>query len=163
MARPKLTTAERLWSHVDTSPGPDSCWPWTASRKPDGYGRFSVGSQRDNTRSTIYSHRHAWELTLGPIPAGLLVCHRCDNPSCCNPGHLFLGTDSDNSRDASSKGRLGQKGIKNHNAKLTEGEVRAIRAELAAGDSQSTVAARHGVSPALIGRIALRKAWSHVL
>lgn len=88
----------RFWSKV--LKGTDQeCWLWNASRIKDGYGKFSV--------SGVYqqSHRISWQLTNGPIPDGLCVLHRCDNPPCVNPNHLFLGTNLDNVRDMFAKGR----------------------------------------------------------
>lgn len=69
-----------------------------------GYGIFNAGTGRANRR-TVYAHRFAWEITNGPIPVGLLACHHCDNPPCCNPAHLFLGTHADNNADMNAKGR----------------------------------------------------------
>jgi hypothetical protein len=90
--------AERFWAKVEKTEG--GCWLWTASRHPKGYGLLSFGNR------PARAHRVAWQLTNGDIPPGLFVCHRCDNPPCCNPEHLFLGTNTDNMRDASQKGRL---------------------------------------------------------
>jgi hypothetical protein len=89
----------RFWGRVDKSAGPDACWPWTGSRRGGGYGRVTV-----NGRSTSAS-RVAYELTHGTIPDGKHVCHTCDNPPCCNPAHLWVGTPADNTRDMLSKGR----------------------------------------------------------
>jgi hypothetical protein len=90
------TLEERFWSKVDVC-GPDECWEWTAYRLPAGYGTFG--------RPTTTTHRIAWQLTNGPIPEGMFVCHKCDNPPCVNPAHLFVGTQQDNLRDMWSKGR----------------------------------------------------------
>ena len=95
-------TILRFWTHVDQSNGPDACWPWTAYRDRGGYGRMGIGGQPSRL---ALSHRVAWEIAHGPIPAGLIVCHHCDNPSCCNPAHLFLGGQRDNMRDSAAKGR----------------------------------------------------------
>lgn len=84
---------------VERGPG---CWLWKGARQPNGYGRFSAYSK---ARKTQMAHRWAWILANGPIPDGMRVLHRCDNPPCVNPAHLFLGTDSDNMRDCVAKGR----------------------------------------------------------
>lgn len=81
---------------------PNGCWEWTGSTsRPGWHGRISVNHR------LVMTHRVAYELWVGPIPEGLFVCHRCDNPPCCNPAHLFLGTTRDNMRDAAAKGRTG--------------------------------------------------------
>lgn len=75
------------------------CWPWTAGTQNAGYGTFHIG------KVTYSAHRVAWELVRGPIPQGGQICHRCDNPRCCNPEHLFLGSHAANMRDKKLKGR----------------------------------------------------------
>lgn len=84
---------------VTTSTG---CWEFTGYRMPNGYGKIGLGSREDGND---LAHRVAWRLANGPIPAGMDICHRCDNPPCCNPAHLFLGTRLDNMSDMSRKGR----------------------------------------------------------
>ncbi len=99
----RRSIAERFWAKVDRREG-DDCWPWKASRSPKGYGWFHAppeGVRRD----MVQAHRVAWELACGPIPPGLWVLHRCDNPSCVRADHLFLGTNADNVADKMAKGR----------------------------------------------------------
>lgn len=94
--------AERLWAKVERKSASE-CWPWRGSTN-GRYGRIAPGG--DSTgRSPIGAHVAAWIVTHGPVPPGKCVCHTCDFPLCCNPGHLFLGTVGDNNRDASRKGR----------------------------------------------------------
>lgn len=80
---------------------PYSCWEWQCARQLNGYGHLSFHGE------TTSAHRVAYELAHGPIPDGLIICHRCDNPPCCNPAHLFIGTHKDNTQDAVTKGRMG--------------------------------------------------------
>lgn len=94
-----MTLEERFWKKVDRSGGPDACWTWTATRTRTGYGMFCVSLKM------VSSHRVSYSLANGPIPDGLCVLHRCDNPPCVNPGHLWLGTQLQNIADRDSKGR----------------------------------------------------------
>lgn len=94
----------RFWAKVNSA-GKDGCWLWTASSMDtSGHGQFTV--RRDGKQFHLYAHRVVWELTRGPIPAGLVICHSCDIPPCVNPDHLFIGTQADNLADARLKGRL---------------------------------------------------------
>lgn len=96
---------ERLYARLDTSGGPDACWEWMGYRRPQrtsrlGYARMGIGRNQ-----TDYVHRVSYVVHHGPIPDGMFVCHRCDNPPCGNPNHLFLGTQTDNMRDMLGKNR----------------------------------------------------------
>lgn len=164
-----------FWSHVEKS---ETCWLWMANRNR-GYGRAKL------RRRSIFAHRVAWVIAHGPIPDGLCVLHHCDNPPCVRPDHLWLGTDLDNQRDRWAKGR----GItpeqfaairhprgddhprRKHpelwparsHSKLTENQVRSIRAEYAAGGvTQQALADRYGVYQTLISQIILRQTWRNL-
>ena len=96
MAATSQSIHHRFWSKVHVTNG---CWLWTRCRRKDGYGKLGLFGE------IVYAHRVAWLLTNGPIPKGLCVLHHCDNPPCCNPDHLFLGTRADNATDRDTKGR----------------------------------------------------------
>jgi hypothetical protein len=113
---------DRFWSKVDRK-GPEECWPWLAGKSPSGYGSFSIKLRG------FRAHRVAYELEIGPIPEGLIVRHKCDNPACCNPNHLEVGTNRDNTQDAIRRGRWSPPPIQSKNgasaprAKLTSDQV----------------------------------------
>ena len=136
--------------------GPGECWTWTGSIAPDGYGRFRSAHRGP----MVGAHRAAWEFASGPIPEGAWVLHRCDNPPCCNPAHLFLGDVQANHDDMHAKGRWSPHRREAHPmAKLTEPQVAAIRDRLARGEYQRTIAADFGVVPGTIGKIARGERW----
>lgn len=151
--------AERFWAKVDKTAGPDGCWLWTAYRDPAGYGKFGVG------RSVMLAHRFSFWLANYLPPLGIMICHRCDNPRCVNPAHLFAGTAADNNADCGRKGRkpkpvwLDNRGERHGMAKLTADTVRAIRA---APGTTRAIAAQFGVSQATVSALQLRKRWTHI-
>lgn len=135
------------------TPGrPNECWEWPHSRTPRGYGRQVVGDK------VQYAHRLSFRAFNGPIPDGENVCHRCDNPPCWNPAHLFAGTTTVNIRDRDEKGRV-CRGERHHAAKLTEEDVRAIRASSLPGPE---LARQYGVKFSAIYKILDGRSWKHV-
>ena len=149
---------KRFWSNVDIRKD-DECWPWLGGKCSNGYGQFQSGRRRG---LSVTSHRITWEMTYGPIPKGLHVCHHCDNKACCNPAHLFLGTIADNFADMDSKGRRA-KGEQNGSAKLTKEQVISIRNEYASGNTTlMALAAKYGVYNSNVHCIITRKTWRHI-
>ena len=152
------STAVWFWEKVDRSGGNDSCWLWTDHVNGCGYGKLSI-----NGKSHL-AHRIAYELIYGPIPTGLCVCHRCDVRNCCNPSHLFLGTQADNMHDKAIKGRAAHNhliGERNPGAVFTERQVREIRARWDAGEkSRHALANEYGVSVGAIMGVVNRKSWA---
>jgi hypothetical protein len=125
------------------------CWPWTAGCTPDGYGLVNLGRRPDGRQVNDYAHRISYTFANGPIPKGLNVLHSCDNPRCCNPAHLELGTQADNMHDAQRKGRLftGKRlRPKRKRAFLTDSERVEIRRLRAAGVPCKEVAAQFNLS-----------------
>jgi hypothetical protein len=146
------TDVSRFWRVVDCG---DVCWMWRAGLDRDGYGKFHAAGRH------LKAHRFSWQLHHGPIPTGLFVCHRCDNPGCVRPDHLFLGTASDNNKDCAAKGRH-VFGERNGRSKLTVDQVREIRARHADGESQGSLAKQFGISHRSIQFIVRQIHWKHV-
>lgn len=122
MSRPREDLGTRFWKKVEIKENKE-CWNWLAKGNRQGYGEF----WDNDTQSSVPSHRVAWIITNRKIPDGMLVCHRCDNTSCVNPNHLFLGTQSDNINDMYRKGRgVNNKGENSGVSKLTESDVLKI-------------------------------------
>lgn len=141
---------------------PSGCWLWTASVNGNGYGQILVTTE---AAGLGLAHRVAYELYVGPIPDATLVLHRCDVRHCVNPDHLRLGTQADNIADMDSKGRRrngDHHGQKSGVAKLTEDDVRKMRAEYAAGARQVDLAARYGIWQGTVSSILRRRTWAHV-
>lgn len=144
----------RLLAEVEINPV-SGCWDWRGAKYVKGYGNIRINGVRH------LAHRLSFELHRGSIPAGLCVCHTCDNRACVNPAHLFIGTNSDNVADKVAKGRQSRlPGMRNGRAKLTEQEVVDIRASV--GVTATSLARRYGVSIALISEILLGKSWAHL-
>jgi hypothetical protein len=147
---------ERFWRFVLKT---ESCWLWTGAKNKDtGYGVFVVA-----TKHLMSAHRFSWELHNGPIPEGKWVLHDCpggDNRACVNPSHLFLGTNTDNMRDASRKGTI-QHGETHCFAKLTDAQVLEIR-NLLGSKSQRKIGDRFGVSASTIDDIGKGRTWRHL-
>lgn len=150
-----LPVIERLMSRLAF--GASDCWHWRGARSHDGYGTMrAMGEQK--------ASRIAWKLFHGAIPAGMLVLHRCDNPACVNPEHLFLGTQLDNMKDMKAKGR--RKGIgagaSNGRAKLTSEQVTRIRRLTEFGVPRKELSQQFGVSRSSIDRIIKNQSWRAV-
>lgn len=151
--RKRLAFAEAFWLRVDRSG--DGCWPWLGAVVTGGYGRVKFGGR------THLTHRIAYILEFGSIPAGLFVCHKCDVRKCVRPDHLFLGTHDQNMTDMVGKGRQ-PRGEQNGLSKLTAVQVAEIRERVAAGATQRVVAAEFGVSQSTIRDIASGRCWAHL-
>ena len=136
----------------------DGCWEWNAGKVRDGYGQFRIAGLMQK------AHRVAYQLYVGEIPAGLYVCHRCDNPGCVNPGHLFLGTKSDNNRDRKNKGRSAhQFGEKNGRSKLSDVQAVEIMVKHNEGASVVDLAKEFGVAHQTISNIVCGRNWVNIL
>lgn len=153
----------RFWAKVDKR-GADECWEWTGSRTRN-YGQLAS----ERSRPPYKAHRLSWVIHRGPIPAGLHVCHSCDNPPCVNPAHLWLGTDDDNHKDMIRKGRRDYsktnfaRGERVNTAKLTAQQVREIR-ERYTGDRKTLalLSLEYGITVANILNVIERKTWRHI-
>jgi hypothetical protein len=138
-------------------PEPNSgCWFWLGALGRGGYGSLGFMGRQ------LKAHRAMFQIVAGfELPANLMVCHKCDMPSCINPDHLFLGTQAENMRDCSKKGRFpARSGGNTDSNKLTESDILAIRSR--SGDSYSALAAEFGVSKGMISHIVSRRKWGHL-
>ena len=143
---------ERFWRKVDKS---GVCWVWTGARQGNGYGQLT----RD--RAHHLAHRFSWAMHHGAIPGGVDVCHKCDNPSCVRPDHLFLGSRLDNMQDAMKKGRI-PGGERHYAALLDDDRVREIRRRLAAGEGPAAVGRAMGLEMKHVSLVGRGKRWKHV-
>lgn len=179
-----LPTEERFWARVNKNgpvpvhrPELGPCWAWTGAAS-HGYGMLLVGDRM------CRAHRLSWAIEHGVLPGDMCVCHRCDNPLCVRPDHLFLGTRADNAADMVSKGRWNAKGTRRFMygdqapsrrhpetvargeraalAKLTEENVRDVFKFRQQGETHRSIASRFGVSSGTIGFILRRETWGHL-
>jgi HNH endonuclease len=158
MAYKARPVSDRFWEKVDKS---TDCWPWTGATQAFGYGKFVV----TKGSSPVGAHRLSYEMEVGSIPEGMQVLHRCDNPACVNPAHLFLGTQADNIRDMRAKGRWkykprNQSGERNPNAILSDAEVKAMLKDLSDGGRPVSVARKYGIQYRTLWAIRRRKTVS---
>lgn len=156
--KPSKKDIGRFWAKVEVGPI-SQCWPWRASCNKGGRGQLGIKLQDGRYSPSFKAHRLAYLLHYGRLPAHLHVCHRCDNPKCCNPAHLFLGTHLDNMGDAEKKGRMPH-GEKNGQAKLTKGQVAEIRQRLRVGEVQTAIANDFGVHQVTISNIHTGQTWA---
>lgn len=150
----------RFWSKVKIG-NPDECWEWQGSLDMKGYGHFQIQTPNPLGRESPRSHRVSYYIKNGDIPIGMLVCHKCDNPACVNPSHLFLGTADDNNKDRARKGRSA-KGSQIHTSLLSEDKVFEIMKYKDSGKSQRQIAKIFGVSHVAIGNIFRGATWRHL-
>lgn len=151
----------RFWAKVRVVDSDTACWLWTGSKTSNGrYGQFMLASVHGRT-APIGAHRAAWELHAGPIGEGQHVCHSCDNPLCVNPSHLFIGTASDNMRDASQKGHLNVP--RPARQKISDETVIEMLTRYHAGESGRDLAIEYGCKFTFISALVngKRRQWLH--
>ncbi len=152
----RVPLTDRFWSKVQKG-GEDDCWLWTGATQKFGYGYLA------NTRrcGAYKAHRLSYELNIGEIPNGMCVCHKCDNPPCVNPNHLFLGTIADNNEDKRLKGRIEDRSNEaNSNSKLNFDLAQQIRELYKTGLSQTKIAKIFGVSQNAISNVVNNIRWN---
>jgi len=158
---PQRDPMERFWEKVGDHTDPAACWEWKASGDKHGYGAFYLDG------ALTKAPRAAWRLLVGQIPEGMWVCHRCDNPPCVNPAHLFLGSRADNLSDMRRKSRgkvpgagwSGALGENHRAAKLTWALVAEARERFSRGEILSALARDYGVTPPTMWAVVHRKTW----
>jgi hypothetical protein len=142
----------RFEAFVDKSSG--NCWLWTGAKNLMGYGQFSLNNRQQR------AHRVAFVMGGGTIPDGGIICHKCDNPACVRPDHLFVGTAKSNVDDMRQKSRGAVGDGATHNAKLSAEDAAEIRQRYADGETQSALAKAFGVSPAAVSLLILGQTWA---
>ena len=158
MGRSVMDLATRFWGRVSPEDPVTGCRVWTLSLfAQTGYGQVRIAGKART------AHRVAWELTHGPIPPGIFVLHKCDNRPCCNPDHLFLGTQADNVDDMTAKGRSRRRNGPTHpSAKLTAATVVEARKRVEAGESIRAVARSLGMSHTAMRKVIDGRTWKAV-
>lgn len=146
----KKSLEQRLLAGVEYDTNGQGCWLWSGSIGWEGYGRLGYEGRE------YKAHRLAYEAWVGPIPAGLLVCHHCDMRCCIRPDHLFAGTHADNTADMVRKDRHGM-------AVLQIADIPVVRARLAAGETQASVARAYGVKHSVISLLARGERWRSIV
>lgn len=145
---------DKFWSKVSIG---DGCWEWMGAPNNGGYGSTWV------SRKKMMAHRASWIFANGPIQDGMQILHRCDNRACVRPGHLFIGTQSENLADMRMKGRGNPpRGEASHKTDFTNADVIEIRRRAAYGETQKSLSACYSVSQAAISRIISKKRWAHL-
>lgn len=159
----KAATPERFWSKIKFA-GTDDCWEWQANRSIAGYGKYKVSGEKR------LAHRLLFIQLYGAIPSDIMVCHKCDNPACCNPNHLWAGTAKDNIQDMIKKGRANKsrngiypRGSEHWQAKLSETDIPTIRERLLSGELKSSIAKSYGITVTPLRQIELGITWKHIL
>jgi hypothetical protein len=164
---PELTSEDKknFWDQVKIGDA-NECWEWRGRKNRAGYGALWIVS------ANFFAHRISFSLENGPIKPGLLICHTCDNPPCCNPSHLFLGTQQDNLKDMYTKGRgkkpplnkgVGfKKGEGHFMARLTEEKVVSLRKRYANGENAGALSRELGMSKSSIRHLIKRRSWKHL-
>ena len=154
-----VASEERFWTFVKKS---DWCWEWIGHRKDTGYGRYPV--RRVGSKWTsIGAHRVAWFLSFGDIPDGVCVLHKCDNPPCVRPEHLFLGSMADNVSDCMQKRRhVSHRGEKHGMSKLTATQALEIVKLRRNGSLLEDIGRRFGITGAAVRSIVTGRTWAHV-
>ena len=158
---PTMPLAERLYSRIVVNEN-SGCLEWKGTTN-NGYGRITIGSRTDGTRRTVSTHRLSYILNYGEVPEGYDVCHKCDNPKCINPSHLFAGTRQENIDDREAKGRNNPpRGNEHPKAKLSDRDVFSIRKKRMQGMTFRAIAAEYGVNKKTIQDAVKGKHWAHV-
>lgn len=154
----------RFWSYVSIS-GEEDCWEWSGAVKKTGYGSFKAISY-----VSIVASRMAWAFANNSDPGDLMVCHACDNPVCCNPSHLWVGTAADNNTDCASKGRTyfqktahKRRGAGNPRALISELDILMILSDMINGENNKEISRKYGITHSMVSVIRRGKAWTGTL